>query len=128
MLSAGNQHAKPSIWSHAPITTPEVKVWRAVLVQAFEDAEIAANDDAAESDAFERTRARQYLRADNPKEAEHLKLVCDFAEIPADRLISWARKRYSREQATEIPLECGNPTAAFPPEAARVTRTEPSQC
>ncbi len=94
MLQAGNQHTKASIWTHEPILTPEKKVWRAVLTQAFEDAEMAPNGDESGSEPFESWRARQYLRADNPKEAEHLKLVCEFAEIPADRVISWARQRY----------------------------------
>jgi hypothetical protein len=73
---------------------PERSLWRAVLTQAFEDAEMMANGDADGSETLESSRARQYLRADNFKETEHLKLVCKFAEIPADRVISWARRRY----------------------------------
>jgi hypothetical protein len=76
------------------MSDPERSLWRAVLVQAFEDAEMAPNGDESGSEPFESSRARQYLRADNFKEAEHLHLVCEFADIPADRVISWARERY----------------------------------
>jgi hypothetical protein len=82
------------MWSHAAILTPEKKVWRAVLAQAFEDAEMATTNEENVSEPFERSRARQYLRADNLEEAEHLKLVCEYAEVPADRVILWARRRY----------------------------------
>ena len=94
MLQAGNQQSKPSVWAHEPIMIPEKQVWRAVLTQAFEDAEMTANDDGSAADPFECLRARQYLRADSAKETEHLKLVCEYAEIPADRVILWARRRY----------------------------------
>jgi hypothetical protein len=83
-----------SIWAHETILTPERKLWRAVLGQAFEDAEMMPIDDETESEPFESWRARQYLRADNFEEAEHLKLVCDFADVPGDRVILWARQRY----------------------------------
>jgi hypothetical protein len=76
------------------MSDPERSLWRAVLAQAFEDAETAANSDESGSEPFESSRARQYLRADNFKEAEHLHLVCEFADISADRVISWARERY----------------------------------
>ena len=98
MLQAGNQHTKPSIWVHQPILTPERKVWRAVLTQAIDDAELALDgsefgaETAAEPSAA--SRARDYLRADNLQEAEHLKLVCDFADVPMDRVVLWARRRY----------------------------------
>ena len=94
MLQAGNQHSKPAIWSNEPMLTPEKKIWRAVLTQAFEDAEMAPNAEESDSEAFEYARARQYLRADSSEEAEHLKLVCEYAEVPGDRVISWVRRRY----------------------------------
>lgn len=94
MLQTGNQHSKPAIWSNEPILTPEKKVWRAVLTQAFEDAEMASDAEEIEPETFECWRARQYLRADSSEEAEHLKLVCEYAEVPGDRVISWARRRY----------------------------------
>lgn len=72
----------------------ERSLWRAVLAQAFEDAEMASNGDEGGWEPFECSRARQYLRADNPEESEYLKLICECAEIPADRVISWARRRY----------------------------------
>jgi hypothetical protein len=82
------------MWSHAANLTPEKKVWRAVLTQAFEDAEMTESNESGGAETFERSRARQYLRADNFEEAEHLMLVSEFAEIPADRVILWARRRY----------------------------------
>jgi hypothetical protein len=88
----GGQHSKASIWSHVPILTPERKIWRAVLGQAYLDAELTSFPDG--SDQIETLRAQRYLRADSSFEAENLGLVCDFAEIPADRVILWARRRY----------------------------------
>lgn len=116
MLQAGKQHTKPSIWSHEPIITPEKKVWRAVLAQAFEDADMMPLDDETVPEPFESSRARQYLRAENLQEAEHLKLVCEFADIPADRVILWARRRYPAEHSFENLVECGSAGAAFTPE------------
>ncbi len=83
-----------SIWAHEPLLTPERKLWRAVLTQAFEDAEMTPVDDETAVEPLEASRARRYLRADSPFEAEDLKLVCDFAELPADRVVLWARQRY----------------------------------
>jgi hypothetical protein len=83
-----------SIWAREPILTPERKVWRAVLSQALEDAEMMPIGDQTGPEPFESSMARQYLRADNFEQAEHLKLVCDFADVPADRVILWARQRY----------------------------------
>ena len=99
MLQAGNQHTKASIWAHEPIITPETKLWRAVLEQAYADAELPACSPAAAGDetGFEpvaRIQARRYLRADSKHEQANLSLVCEFADIPADRVIPWARKRY----------------------------------
>ena len=88
----GDQHAKASIWAHVPVPTPERKIWRAVLVQAYLDAELTSFSDG--SDPVESVRAQTYLRADISTEAQNLRLVCDFAEIPADRVILWARRRY----------------------------------
>jgi hypothetical protein len=76
------------------MSDPERSLWRAVLAQAFEDAEMTANGDENGSETFECSQARQYLRADNLKESEYLRLVCECADIPADRVILWARQRY----------------------------------
>lgn len=76
------------------MSDPERSLWRAVLTQAFEDAETAANSDESGSEPFESSRARQYLRAESLEEDEHLRLVCEFADIPADRVILRARERY----------------------------------
>jgi len=73
------------------VLSPEQKLWRAVLVQAYEDAEHGAERDqqAAASadidlpDPIDRVRARRYLRADNPEEAAELAMVCDYAGLPA---------------------------------------------
>ena len=72
--------------------TPEQKLWRAVLEQAFLDAEESA---AANVTSKERSHARSFLRAEQPEEATNLTIVCDFAELPADRVVVWARRRYA---------------------------------
>lgn len=95
MHYGGDGRMSKSIWAHEPILTPELKLWRGVLAQAYADAEMLPNGDEIAAQPFESAAARQYLRADNPKEAEHLQIVCEFADVPADRLISWARRRYS---------------------------------
>jgi hypothetical protein len=94
MHQQGDGRLSKSIWAHEPILTAERKVWRAVLGQAIEDAEMTAMDGEIGPEPLESSLARQYLRADNFQEAEHLKLVCDFADVPADRVILWARQRY----------------------------------
>jgi hypothetical protein len=81
-----------SIRAHEPVLTPERKVWRAVLGQAHADAELALFSDGSE--VKEGTLARMFLRADSADEKEILELVCDFAGVPADRVILWARQRY----------------------------------
>ncbi len=92
MLHSGNQRTKASIWAHVPIITPERKVWRSVLEQAYMDAELPLFSDGSEP--LERTLARGFLRADGASESENLRLVCDFADVPADRVYLWARRRY----------------------------------
>ena len=101
-----------SIWAHEPIITPELKVWRAVLEQAYQDAELSAGLAADGPGSSECTKARRYLRADSRHEAASLKLVCDFADVPADRVILWARRHYPVEQVFENDVECGGPAAA----------------
>ena len=81
-----------SIWAHEPIITPERKLWRAVLQQAYADAELPLSSDGSE--LMERTLAHRFLRADGASEAADLELVCDFADVPMDRLVLWARKQY----------------------------------
>jgi hypothetical protein len=73
--------------------TPEMKVCRAVLGQAYEDAEMSALPDGSEP--WFRARARAFLRADTPSDHEMLEQLCDAAHIPMDRVIAWARQRYS---------------------------------
>jgi hypothetical protein len=70
----------------------ERKLWRAVLEQAYDDAEIASFADG--TDPAERVRACSYLRADGPTDRANLSLVCEFADVPLDRVIGFARRRY----------------------------------
>ncbi len=92
MLHTGNQRTKASIWAHEPIITPERKLWRNVLEQAYMDAELPLSADGSEP--RERILARRFLRAAGASGAANLKLVCDFADVPADRVYLWARRRY----------------------------------
>jgi hypothetical protein len=75
----------------------ERKLWRAVLEQAYEDAETASSADGNIPgwESAECLKARCYLRADTLFEAAELKLVCEFADVPHDRIISWARRQYA---------------------------------
>ncbi len=75
-----------------PITNDR-KLWRAVLEHAFADAELPKCDETG-FEPVARKQARRFLRADSPHEQANLELVCDFADIPPDRVIPWARKRY----------------------------------
>jgi hypothetical protein len=77
----------------------ERKLWRAVLEQAYEDAELRSIDGEAGTEPFASVRARRYLRAESPFEDKNLKLVCEFADVPADRVVLWARQHYPVEQA-----------------------------
>jgi len=72
----------------------ERKLWRAVLEQAYEDAESCSSGGEGGWESTECLRARRFLCADSPFEAEDLKLVCEFADLPHDRIISWARRQY----------------------------------
>ena len=89
-------HPTSSLWTSDPVLTPERRIWRSVLSQAYADAEPSVGVDAEDEDALfiEQIRARRFLRADTPGEKEELRLVCDYAEVPFDRLVAWARKRY----------------------------------
>ncbi len=74
----------------------ERKLWRAVLGQAYEDAEGTPTvDETSVEDPIETLRARRYLRADSPFEAADLVMACDFAGLPADRIILWARQHFA---------------------------------
>jgi hypothetical protein len=70
----------------------ERKLWRAVLEQAYDDAGMASFAD--DTDPVERVRACSYLRADSPTDRANLNLVCEFADVPLDRVIGFARRRY----------------------------------
>jgi len=107
-------HALPpaSMLTRERILTPERKVWRAVLGQAYADAESPSLSDGSE-EAMERTIARRFLRGDGVDEKEILEIVCGFADMPADRVILWARRRYPLEQTIEKHVECGSLAPAF---------------
>jgi hypothetical protein len=114
----------------------ERRLWRAVLDQALVDAEQpdfapdcapdcvpgCANDCAPnwalscptdDCEPLWRVQARRLLRGDSPLEKALLKLVCEFADRPADRVMKWARKRYpvrEIEQHASPPYdECAPP-------------------
>ncbi len=74
----------------------ERKLWRAVLGQAYEDAEgMPMADEICAEEPLEALRARRYLRADSAFEAADLAMVCELADLPADRIILWARRRFA---------------------------------
>jgi len=73
---------------------PEHKLWRAVLEQAYEDAEMWPDCPASVLSPGERIKARRYLRADSAHERSGLETVCENADVPADRVILWARRQY----------------------------------
>jgi hypothetical protein len=78
------------------LLTPEQKLWRAVLGQAYADAECAPGE--IEADDFapaDRTSARHFLRADTSLDADALGAICDSAVVPCDRVVLWARRRYA---------------------------------
>ena len=81
-----------AIWYDPPVITPERKLWRAVLGQAYADAEQPLLADGSEP--FERTCARGFLRADDPLVKAVLQIVCEFAAVPSDRVVRWARMEY----------------------------------
>jgi hypothetical protein len=81
-----------AIWIDTPVITPERKLWRAVLGQVYADAQQPLLADGSEP--LERTCAREFLRADEPLEEAILRLICEFAAVPCDRVVLWARKQY----------------------------------
>jgi hypothetical protein len=70
----------------------ERQLWRAVLGQAYEDAELPLMNDGSEP--RERTLAREFLRADDVHIMKWLRAACDWADVPFDRVLRWARERY----------------------------------
>jgi hypothetical protein len=75
------------------LITSDRRLWRAVLEQAFADAELPTCSFAAagEGESFEpveRKQARRFLRADSPHEQANLELVCEFADIGADQVLA----------------------------------------
>jgi hypothetical protein len=83
-----------SMWTSDPVLTAERRLWRGVLNQAYADAELPADVESEDELFIEQIRARRFLRADTPGEKEELRFVCDYAEVPFDRVVTWARKHY----------------------------------
>lgn len=90
------------LWTSDPILTPERRLWRGVLNQAYADAELPVGVESEDDLFIEQTRARRFLRADTPGEKEELRLVCDYAEVPFDRLVRWARKHYAPPKRQDL--------------------------
>ncbi|HKW64550.1 MAG TPA: hypothetical protein VJN89_18505 [Candidatus Acidoferrum sp.] len=97
MGRSGDGRFDKSIYAHEPLVTSEVRLWRGVLNQAYADAESSSGVEAEDEDALfiEQIRARRFLRGDTPGEKEELRLVCDYGEVPFDRVVTWARKHYA---------------------------------
>lgn len=91
-----------SLWVSDPVLTPQRKLWRGVLGQAYADAELPVAVESDDEQFIEQIRARRFLRADTPEEEEGLRLVCDYAGVPFDRVVKWARKRYARPAQQDL--------------------------
>lgn len=72
--------------------SPEISLWRSVLLLAYQD---------AESRTHERKRAIHWLCAVNKHEEAALREVCQLADISAEAVIHWARQRYKSYLAAE---------------------------
>jgi|SRR5690348_11056650 hypothetical protein len=83
------------VYTHEPILIAERRLWRGVLQQAYADAELPLGVESEDELFIEQIRARRFLRADTPGEKEGLRLVCDYADVPFDRVVTWARKHYA---------------------------------
>lgn len=74
--------------------TSEQKLWRAVLEQAYEDAE-DRGDEGLDIVPLPQRCARDFLRASSRQDAADLEFVCAGAELPMDRVTAWARKHFA---------------------------------
>ena len=92
------RRVSPAVHVSQPVLTPERKLWRAVLQQACADANSSQDCQEAVGPAT-RSIARRFLRAAGSSEAAILALVCDFAGVPYDRVVLWARQRFPPEPA-----------------------------
>jgi hypothetical protein len=95
MHYGGDGRTSKSIYAKEPLLTAETRLWRGVLEQAYADAELPLGVESEDELFIEQIRARRFLRADTPGEKEELRLVCDYAEVPFDRVVPWARKHYT---------------------------------
>lgn len=91
----GDGRTSKSVYAQEPLVTSETRLWRGVLNQAYADAELPLGVESEDELFIEQIRARRFLRADTPGEKQELRLVCDYAEVPFDRVVTWARKHYA---------------------------------
>lgn len=73
-------------FSGGRIMIPEMMLWKKVLEQAYHDA-LGRGRDAS--------LAQSWLRGDTQEQRFDLVLVCDFADVPLDRMISWAQRKWA---------------------------------
>ena len=90
------------VYTHEPILIAERRLWRGVLQQAYADAELPLGVESEDELFIEQIRARRFLRADTPGEKEGLRLVCDYADVPFDRVVTWARKHYAQPTRQDL--------------------------
>lgn len=102
MHYGGDGRTSKSIYAQEPVLTLEVRFWRGVLNQAYADAELPLEVESEEELFIEQIRARRFLRGDTPGEKEELRLVCDYAELPFDRVVTWARKHYAPSELQDL--------------------------
>ena len=102
MHYVGDGRTSKSIYVHEPMLTLEARIWRGVLNQAYADAELPLGVESEEELFIERIHARRFLRADTPGEKEELRLVCDYAEVPYDRVVTWARNHYAPSELQDL--------------------------
>ena len=88
-------YSSSELWTSDPVLTAERRIWRGVLEQAYADAELPLTAESEDELFIDQIRARRFLRADTPGEKEGLRLVCDYAEVPFDRVVTWARNHYA---------------------------------
>ena len=94
----------PVMFVRQPVPTPERRLWRAVLDQARADASASPQCDP-EVEPATRAIARRFLRAASPGEARSLALLCEFADVPYDRVVLWARRQFPPEPAGQDSVE-----------------------
>lgn len=67
------------------MVTSEEQLFKAVIVQAYQDA-------SAKKPSYERAVARMFLTGANKEFKEHLKFCCEIAKVNPDNLMRKAKK------------------------------------